>query len=110
MSRLLELAIAIKGRVDGSLASSTRQAMSQMSSLKSQTKSLTQEMHNTWRRMDEEVRQYGRVNEATLQRAQQLQREITQLTERRAQLANRVAAVESAQQNVNTQQGVWAQL
>lgn len=105
MSRLLELAIAIKGRVDGSLASSTRQAMSQMSSLKNQTKSLTQEMHNTWRRMDEEVRQYGRVNEATLQRAQQLQREITQLTERRAQLANRVAAVESAQQNVNTQQG-----
>ena len=105
MSRLLELAIAIKGRVDGSLASSTRRAMSEMSGLKNQTRSLTQEMHNAWRRMDEEVRQYGRVNEATLQRAQQLQRQITQLTERRAQLANRMAAVESAQQNVNTQQG-----
>ena len=105
MSRLLELAIAIKGRVDGSLASSTRRAMSEMSGLKNQTKSLTQEMHNAWRRMDEEVRQYGRVNEATLQRAQQLQRQITQLTERRAQLANRMATVESAQQNVNTQQG-----
>jgi len=105
VSRLLELAIAIKGRVDGSLASSTRRAMSEMSGLKNQTRSLTQEMHNAWRRMDEEVRQYGRVNEATLQRAQQLQRQITQLTERRAQLANRMAAVESAQQNVNTQQG-----
>jgi TP901 family phage tail tape measure protein len=79
--------------------------MSEMSGLKNQTRSLTQEMHNAWRRMDEEVRQYGRVNEATLQRAQQLQRQITQLTERRAQLANRMAAVESAQQNVNTQQG-----
>jgi predicted nucleic acid-binding Zn-ribbon protein len=93
---LLELAIAIKGRVDGSLASSTRRAMSEISGLKNQTRSLTQEMHNAWRRMDEEARQYGRVNEATLQRAQQLQRQITQLTERRAQLANRMAAVVSA--------------
>lgn len=93
-SRIMELAIAIRGKLDGSVGASMRAASQEASQLRSQIANVNREMREAQRAAEAERRATGHVSEATMQRIAALQARLNQMTERRTQILEAQANVE----------------
>lgn len=94
--RIMELALAIKGRLDGSVTSSMQRAISESRQLQSQIRQANQAMRDAQRAADAEQRATGRVSTAQYQRIAELQARINSLTQRRSDILDAQAAKEQA--------------
>ena len=103
-NRMLEMAVAIKGRLDGSLGSSAQRAAKQLSDLQTKSRALTRQLREQEKQLARE-RAAGGVNESTLRRQLELQRQLNDTVQRRAQLtealSNRQAAAGQLQTNAS---------
>lgn len=97
MSRVMELAIAIKGRLDGSVASSMQRAIAESKELKAQIKAANDAMRNAQRAASAEQRATGQVSVASYRQIAALQAHINDLTQRRADILDAQAQKQKAQ-------------
>lgn len=97
--RIMELAIAIRGTLDGSVGSSMQAAAKEASQLRSQIANVNREMRRAQQAASSEQRSLGRVSEATYARIASLQARINAMTERRSQILDAQAAKEKASSN-----------
>lgn len=97
MSRVMELAIAIKGRLDGSVASSMQRAIAESKELKTQIKSANDAMRNAQRAASAEQRATGQVSVASYRQIAALQARINDLTQRRSDILDAQARKQKAQ-------------
>ena len=94
--RIMELALQIRGQLDGSVGSSMRAAAREASNLRSQISNVNREMREAQRAASAEMRGTGAVREASYARIAALQARINAMTERRGQLLSAQAAKEKA--------------
>ena len=110
-NRMLEMAVVIKGRLDGSLGSSAQRAAKQLSDLQTASRTLTRQLREQERQLARE-RAAGSVNESTLRRQLELQQQLNDTVRRRAQLtealSNRQAAAGQLQTNAGRLAGAAA--
>ena len=97
MSRVMELAIAIKGRLDGSVASSMQRAIAESKELKTQIKAANDAMRNAQRAASAEQRATGQVSVASYRQIAALQARINDLTQRRSDILDAQARKQKAQ-------------
>lgn len=97
MSRVMELAIAIKGRLDGSVASSMQRAIAESKELKTQIKAANDAMRNAQRAASAEQRATGQVSIASYRQIAALQARINDLTQRRSDILDAQARKQKAQ-------------
>lgn len=97
MSRVMELAIAIKGRLDGSVASSMQRAITESKELKTQIKAANDAMRNAQRAASAEQRATGQVSVASYRQIAALQARINDLTQRRSDILDAQARKQKAQ-------------
>lgn len=97
MSRVMELAIAIKGRLDGSVASSMRRAIAESKELKTQIKAANDAMRSAQRAASAEQRATGQVSVASYRQIAALQARINDLTQRRSDILDAQAQKQKAQ-------------
>lgn len=97
MSRVMELAIAIKGRLDGSVASSMQRAIAESKELKTQIKAANDAMRNAQRAASAEQRATGQVSVASYRQIAALQARINDLTQRRSDILDAQAQKQKAQ-------------
>lgn len=97
MSRVMELAIAIKGRLDGSVASSMQRAIAESKELKTQIKAANDAMRNAQRAASAEQRATGQVSVASYRQIAALQARINDLTQRRSDILDARARKQKAQ-------------
>ena len=97
--RIMELAIAIRGKLDGSVGSSMQAAAKEASQLRSQIANVNREMRKAQQAASSEQRSLGRVSEASYARIASLQARINAMTERRSQILDAQAAKEKASSN-----------
>lgn len=97
MSRVMELAIAIKGRLDGSVASSIQRAIAESKELKTQIKAANDAMRNAQRAASAEQRATGQVSVASYRQIAALQARINDLTQRRSDILDAQARKQKAQ-------------
>ena len=97
MSRVMELAIAIKGRLDGSVASTMQRAIAESKELKTQIKAANDAMRNAQRAASAEQRATGQVSVASYRQIAALQARINDLTQRRSDILDAQARKEKAQ-------------
>lgn len=97
MSRVMELAIAIKGRLDGSVASSMQRAIAESKELKTQIKAANDAMRNAQRAASAEQRATGQVSVASYRQIAALQARINDLTQRRSDILDAQAGKQKAQ-------------
>lgn len=101
-SRMLELAIAIKGTVDGSFTGAIANASKMASQMSSKIKDLNKELRDAQRAGAAEMKASGSVSSATQEHIVSLQRELNGLTAQRATLQNAIAAKEQAMARVSS--------
>jgi len=97
MSRVMELAIAIKGRLDGSVASSMQRAIAESKELKAQIKAANDAMRSAQRAASAEQRATGQVSVASYRQIAALQARINDLTQRRSDILDAQARKQKAQ-------------
>ncbi|MCI7200888.1 MAG: phage tail tape measure protein [Megasphaera elsdenii] len=97
MSRVMELAIAIKGRLDGSVASSMQRAIAESKELKTQIKAANDAMRSAQRAASAEQRATGQVSVASYRQIAALQARINDLTQRRSDILDTQARKQKAQ-------------
>lgn len=97
MSRVMELAIAIKGRLDGSVASSMQRAIAESKELKTQIKAANDAMRSAQRSASAEQRATGQVSVASYRQIAALQARINDLTQRRSDILDAQAQKQKAQ-------------
>lgn len=97
MSRVMELAIAIKGRLDGSVASSMQRAIAESKELKTQIKAANDAMRNAQRAASAEQRATGQVSVASYRQIAAIQARINDLTQRRSDILDAQARKQKAQ-------------
>lgn len=97
MSRVMELAIAIKGRLDGSVASSMQRAIAESKELKTQIKAANDAMRSAQRAASAEQRATGQVSVASYRQIAALQAHINDLTQRRSDILDAQARKQKAQ-------------
>lgn len=97
MSRVMELAIAIKGRLDGSVASSMQRAIAESKELKTQIKAANDAMRNAQRAASAEQRATGQVSVASYRQIAALQARINDLTQRRSDILDAQARKQKTQ-------------
>lgn len=97
MSRVMELAIAIKGRLDGSVASSMQRAIAESKELKTKIKAANDAMRNAQRAASAEQRATGQVSVASYRQIAALQARINDLTQRRSDILDAQARKQKAQ-------------
>nr|DAM97319.1 MAG TPA: minor tail protein [Caudoviricetes sp.] len=97
MSRVMELAIAIKGRLDGSVASSMQRAIAESKELKTQIKAANDAMRSAQRAASAEQRATGQVSVASYRQIAALQARINDLTQRRSDILDAQAQKQKAQ-------------
>lgn len=97
MSRVMELAIAIKGRLDGSVASSMQRAIAESQELKTQIKAANDAMRSAQRAASAEQRATGQVSVASYRQIAALQARINDLTQRRSDILDAQAQKQKAQ-------------
>lgn len=97
MSRVMELAIAIKGRLDGSVASSMQRAIAESKELKTQIKAANDAMRSAQRAASAEQRATGQVSVASYRQIAALQARINDLTQRRSDILDAQAGKQKAQ-------------
>ncbi|WP_295157123.1 phage tail tape measure protein [Selenomonas sp. AE3005] len=95
--RIMELAIAIKGKLDGSVTSSMQRAIQESRQLQTQIRQANQAMRDAQRAADAEQRATGHVSEAQYRHIADLQSRINALTQRRSDILNAQARQEEAQ-------------
>jgi TP901 family phage tail tape measure protein len=93
----MELAIAIKGRLDGSVASSMQRAIAESKELKTQIKAANDAMRNAQRAASAEQRATGQVSVASYRQIAALQARINDLTQRRSDILDAQARKQKAQ-------------
>ena len=103
--KILELAIAIKGKLDGSLTSSMQKAMSESKALQEQLKNVNKAMRQAQSAATAEQKATGSVSTAHYREIASLQARINQLTERRADILEKTAAKETAKSNMTASAG-----
>lgn len=94
--RVMQLALEIKGRLDGSVQSSMQKAINESRQLQTQIRQANQAMREAQRAADAEQRATGRVSTAQYQRIAELQARINALTQRRSDILDAQAAKEQA--------------
>ena len=94
--RIMELAIAIKGRLDGSVTSSTQKAVSESRKLQQQLTQANRAMQEAQRAASAEQRATGHVSAAQYERIAFLQGKINALTQRRSDILDAQAKKENA--------------
>ena len=94
--RVMQLALEIKGRLDGSVQSSMQKAINESRQLQTQIRQANQAMREAQRAADAEQRSTGRVSTAQYQRIAELQARINALTQRRSDILDAQAAKEQA--------------
>lgn len=94
--RVMQLALEIKGRLDGSVQSSMQKAINESRQLQTQIRQANQAMREAQRAADAEQRSTGRVSAAQYQRIAELQARINALTQRRSDILDAQAAKEQA--------------
>lgn len=94
--RVMQLALEIKGRLDGSVQSSMQKAINESRQLQTQIRQANQAMREAQRVADAEQRATGRVSTAQYQRIAELQARINALTQRRSDILDAQAAKEQA--------------
>ncbi len=94
--RIMELAIAIKGRLDGSVMSSMQRAVSESRRLQQQLTQANRAMQEAQRAASAEQRATGHVSAAQYERIAFLQGQINALTQRRSDILDAQARRESA--------------
>lgn len=92
--RIMELAIAIKGQLDGSVGSSMKAAARQASELRSKLTEANRAMREAQRAASAEQKSQGSVSAAMQERIASLQQRINSLTERRSQILDAQARKE----------------
>lgn len=97
MSRVMELAIAIKGRLDGSVASSMQRAIAESKELKTPIKAANDAMRSAQRAASAEQRATGQVSVASYRQIAALQARINDLTQRRSDILDAQAGKQKAQ-------------
>ena len=97
MSRVMELAIAIKGRLDGSVSSSMQRAIAESKELKTQIKAANDAMRSAQRAASAEQRATGQVSVASYRQIAALQARINDLTQRRSDILDAQAGKQKAQ-------------
>lgn len=97
MSRVMELAIAIKGRLDGSVASSMQRAIAESKELKTQIKAANDAMRSAQRAASAEQRATGQVSVASYRQIAAIQARINDLTQRRSDILDAQARKQKAQ-------------
>ena len=97
MSRVMELAIAVKGRLDGSVASSMQRAIAESKELKTQIKAANDAMRSAQRAASAEQRATGQVSVASYRQIAALQARINDLTQRRSDILDAQAQKQKAQ-------------
>lgn len=108
MSKALELAIAIKGKIDGSLASSFTQAQREALSLKSEITNLSSEMKAAQRTAKAQKAAYGAVEAATQKKILALDEQINAKVAKRSELLQQVAKAEGASAKMSKMAGTLA--
>lgn len=103
--RIMELAIAIRGKLDGSVSSSMQAAAREASQLRSQIANVNREMRKSQQAASSEQKSLGRVSEASYARIASLQARINAMTERRSQILDAQAAKERASSNFGQAKG-----
>ena len=93
----MELAIAIKGRLDGSVASSMQRAIAESKELKTQIKAANDAMRSAQRAASAEQRATGQVSVASYRQIAALQARINDLTQRRSDILDAQAQKQKAQ-------------
>ena len=93
----MELAIAIKGRLDGSVASSMQRAIAESKELKTQIKAANDAMRSAQRAASAEQRATGQVSVASYRQIAALQARINDLTQRRSDILDAQARKQKAQ-------------
>ena len=93
----MELAIAIKGRLDGSVASSMQRAIAESKELKTQIKAANDAMRSAQRAASAEQRATGQVSVASYRQIAALQARINDLTQRRSDILDAQAGKQKAQ-------------
>lgn len=101
----MELAIAIRGKLDGSVSSSMQAAAREASQLRSQIANVNREMRKSQQAASSEQKSLGRVSEASYARIASLQARINAMTERRSQILDAQAAKERASSNFGQAKG-----
>lgn len=94
--RIMELAIAIKGRLDGSVTSSMQKAVSESRRLQQQLTQANRAMQEAQRAASAEQRATGHVSAAQYERIAFLQGQINALTQRRSDILDAQAKKENA--------------
>jgi len=94
--RVMQLALEIKGRLDGSVQSSMQKAINESRQLQTQIRQANQAMREAQRAADAEQRSTGRVSAAQYERIAALQARINSLTQRRSEILDAQAAKEQA--------------
>lgn len=94
--RVMQLALEIKGRLDGSVQSSMQKAINESRQLQTQIRQANQAMREAQQAADAEQRSTGRVSAAQYERIAALQARINSLTQRRSEILDAQAAKEQA--------------
>lgn len=103
--RIMELAIAIKGRLDGSVTSSMQKAVSESQKLQKQLARANREMQQAQRAASAEQRSTGNVSAAQYAHIAALQAKINELTQRRSDILDAQAKKENAGNRFSTATG-----
>ena len=103
--RIMELALAIKGKLDGSVTSSMQRVISESRQLQSQIRQANQAMRDAQRAADAEQRATGHVSEAQYRHIAELQARINNLTQRRSELLDAQARQQEAQARFDSATG-----
>lgn len=94
--RILELALAIKGRLDGSVTSSMQKAVSETQKLQKQLVQANRAMQQAQKAASVEQKATGSVSAAQYEHIASLQAKINALTQRRSDILDAQAAKENA--------------
>lgn len=108
MSKALELAIAIKGKIDGSLASSFTKAQQEALNLKSEIANLSTQMNMAKRTAKTEEAAYGAVSTATQKKLLSLNEQINTKVAKRADLLKQTAKAEDSSAKMSKMAGALA--
>lgn len=92
--RIMELAIAIRGKLDGSVSSSMQAAAKQASELRSQITAANKAMREAQKAAGKEQKANGGLSAATQEKIAALQSRINSLTEKRSSILDAQAAKE----------------
>ena len=99
--KIMELAIAIKGKLDNSLAGSMQKAISESKTLQAQIKNANKAMQQAQLAASREQKAAGNVSAAQYREIAAIQARINQLTERRADILDKTAAKQQAQSRLS---------